>query len=177
MSVSVTTKLNPIRRSVDPTVVRLAEDDDFVAIMMLCRQLAKENALFPMSEEKVRIAVERAIRKDGMIMGVIGRYGEIEGMMLLTVGQFWYTDDLHLEELFSFVPPRYRRSNNARKLIEWGKKMSDDLGVPFFVGVTSTIHTEAKVRLYRRMLGTWLGCYFVHGKSQSGQPGGGNTEH
>lgn len=177
MSVSVTAKLNPIRRSVDPTIVRLAEIDDMDAIMKLCRQLARENAIFPMSEEKVHTAIERAIRKDGGVMGVIGRIGELEGMMMLTVGQMWYTDQLHLEELFSFVPPKYRRSENAKKLVEWGKKMSDDLGVPFFVGVTSTLRTEAKVRLYRRMLGTWLGCYFVYGKPQSGQPGGGNTEH
>jgi hypothetical protein len=178
MSVTVSAKLNPVRRSVDPTVVRLADVGDLDAILRLCRQLARENALFAMNEEKVRAGIELAVHKNGGVLGVIGNVGEIEGMMMLRVGQFWYTDQFHLEELFSFVPPKYRRSENAKKLVEWGKKMADDLGIPFFVGITSTIRTEAKVRLYRRMLGTWLGCYFVYGKSKSGQSDeGGPTEH
>lgn len=186
MSVSVSAKINPIRKSVDPTKVRIAEAGDMAAILTLCRQLAGENALFEMNEEKVTAVVERAVigyidpktgqrSQDGLV-GVIGRMGELEGMMMLKIGQFWYTDALHLEEIFSFVPPRYRRSDNAKKLIEWAKKMSDECGAPLFVGITSTIRTEAKVRLYRRMLGTWLGCFFIYGKAQSAHSEG-QTEH
>lgn len=163
MSATISVSFGPAPKRVDPTVVRKAEPEEIGPIMKLCRQLAKENAMFNVNEDKVREMIESALDPNGNgILGVIGRVGEIEGMMLIKLGQFWYTNDWHLEELFLFVPPKYRKSDNAKKLLTWAKQLSDSFGKPLFVGVISNIKTEAKVRLYRRALGMWAGCFFMH---------------
>jgi hypothetical protein len=170
-------KFNEPRKKVDPTEVRYAEPEEYAAIMKLCRQLHKENGAFSMDEEKVSLMVERAVARKEGVMAVIGHIGEIEGMLLLRPSQYWYTSDWHLEELFSFVPPKYRKSNNAKKLVTWAMRAADSMGVPLFIGVVSTHRTEAKVRLYRRMLGTWVGCFFMHGGKFRDTAGNGATEH
>lgn len=160
------------KKRVDPKKVRRAEPEETESVMKLCRQLAKENAMFNIDEEKVREGVEGAINGTGGILGVIGNLGEIEGMMMIRIAQFWYSNDFYLDELFAFVPPKYRRSENAKKLIDWSKNLADDMGLPLFVGIISTTRTEAKVRLYRRMFGDFLGCFFMHGRMKKG-----DTEH
>ena len=170
MSMSV--NFSPLRDlRIDPTVVRRAFTDEYEPIMTLCRQLHKENGIFTLNEEKVAKVIEAALTADKSkqrgILGVIGHLGQIEGMMLLQISQYYYSDDYFLEEMFSFVPPRYRKTDHAKKLLQWAKDMQATLSIPLMIGIVSTHRTEAKVRLYRRMLGTWAGCFFLHGIGDS----------
>lgn len=174
---SVTVRFNAIKPAVDPTQVRYAELQEFPEVMKLCRQLHKENGAFSMDEQKVSDIIEKAINRQHGILGVIGHIGEIEGMMLLQLSQFWYTDDWHLTELFSFVPPKYRKSHNARKLLTWAMRVSDGMGLPLFIGIVSTHRTEAKVRLYQRIIGNLVGCFFMHGNKFRPAQTNGATEH
>jgi hypothetical protein len=141
--------------------VRLGVEEDIPQLIELGRMLHAENAMMPLCEDRIRAAVLRAVRKDRAILGVIGPVGRIEGGIYLTVGQFWYTDKPHLEELFAYVRPDCRKSENAKALVEFAKDCSRRLNVPLLIGIISNDRTAAKIRLYERRLGAPSGAYFL----------------
>jgi len=141
--------------------VRIADASDEDEIMALCRLLHEENGLFDMDEEKVRNTLRMAFAKRGGMCGVIGEPGEIEGVIYLLLSQFWYSQDWHLEELFSFVHPDFRRSRNSDFLVEKAKEWATSLGLPLVIGIVSNDRVLPKVRLYRKRLGNPSGAFFV----------------
>jgi len=140
--------------------VRTATAADEEAIMTLCRLLHEENGAFSMSDEKVRNELRRAFDRQGGLIGVIDGPDGLEGIILLTIDQLWYSDDWMLQELFNFVHPDHRRSTHAKRLIEYAKDCATHLKIPLLIGVLSNTRTEAKVRLYERMLPKG-GAYFI----------------
>ena len=88
--------------------VRMAERADEEAIMHLCRMLHEENGQFTMSEAKVRDGLRQAFDRLGGVIGVIDGPDGLEGVILLHIGQLWYSDDWMLEEMFNFVHPAHR---------------------------------------------------------------------
>lgn len=135
--------------------------------MELCRALHAENGMFTMSEDKVRGMLQRAFNRQGGIIGALGVPGRIEGAIYLVISDYWYSDDWHLSELFSFVLPQYRKSNNAKELITFAKRCSDEIGIPLVIGVISNERTEGKVRLYQRQLDKPAGAFFVYDAKRS----------
>jgi hypothetical protein len=75
---------------------------------------------------------------------------------------FWYTKEPHLEELWAFVRPEFRKSRNAQALVEFAKALAVELKRPLLIGVLSSHRTEQKVRMYRRKLGAPKGAYFLY---------------
>jgi len=148
--------------------VRKADIRDEPELMAMCMELHRENGLFPMAEDKVRAYLRRAFSRNGAVIGVIGERGKIEGSIYLLIGGFWYSEEWHLEELFSYVRPQYRKSNNAKELINFAKRCSDDLGIPAVIGIISNDRTKAKVQLYQRQLGTASGAFFVYNAPRTG---------
>lgn len=142
--------------------VRKARLADAPELLEMCRELHAENAMFTMNEAKVREMLDRAFNQQGAIIGVIGPQGGIQGAIYLLISSFWYTDQFCLEELFSYVRPEYRRSTNAKDLVEFGKRCAVELNVPLVIGVVSNTRTEAKVGLYRRQLSDPVGAYFAY---------------
>src|SRR5208282_1583528 len=149
--------------------VRLGVQADIPELLAMGHELHAENAMMPLSESKIVAAAGRAIRQDRAMVGCIGPVGGIlEGMIYLTIGQFWYTDVYHLEELYSFVRPEFRRSRRAEALVRFAMKSSERLHVPLLIGVISNWRTEAKVRMYERLLGKRAGAFFLYnGKTGS----------
>jgi hypothetical protein len=145
--------------------VRKAVPDDMPELMEMCRELHEENAQFAMNDAKVTEMLQRAFNGQGAVIGVLGRTGSIEGSILLLINSWWYTDAYCLEEIFSYVRPQYRKSTNAKDLITFGKRCSDELGIPLVIGVVSNIRTRAKVGLYTRQLSEPAGAYFIYGKT------------
>ena len=143
--------------------VRLGVEADLPQLLEMGRMLHSENAMMPLSEDMILSAAWRAIRQDRAMVGVIGQVGSIEGMIYLTVGQFWYTDKPHLEELYAYVKPEFRKSTNAKALVEFAKSSARRLNVPLLIGIISNKRTEAKIRLYERQLGKQSGAYFLYG--------------
>lgn len=130
--------------------------------MEMCRELHAENGMFQMDETKVHDMLEKAFNQQGALIGALGPTGSIEGAIFMLISSFWYTNDFCLEELFSYVRPEYRRSTNAKELINFGKRCSDELGIPLVIGVVSNERTKAKVGLYQRQLSDPCGAYFLH---------------
>lgn len=142
--------------------VRKAVPADGPELMEICRELHAENGMFEMDDTKVVSMLERAFKQQGAIIGALGKTGQIEGAIFMLISSFWYTNDYCLEELFNYVRPEYRRSTNAKELINFGKRCSDEIGVPLVIGVVSNERTKAKVGLYQRQLSDPCGAYFLH---------------
>lgn len=148
---------------------RLAGPQDAESLFGMCKLLWEENGLFPMSETKVRRMIDIAVTPDVRtesepitIIGALGPVGNVEGSLALCITQNWYSDAWHVEELWNFVHPDYRKSNHAKSLIEYSKTVQAQLGLPLMIGILSSDRTQEKVRLYSRRLGAPAGAYFVY---------------
>jgi len=145
-----------------PSRVRIAEPCDFDQILFLAEEMHTENGLFSMSHTKVREMVMTHFERTGGLIGVIGEPGALEGIIGLRICQAaWYTDEVVLEDFMTFVLPEFRRSNNAKDLIDFAKKMSEEIGIPLLTGVVSNNRTEAKLGLYKRKFGAPAGAFFL----------------
>lgn len=143
--------------------VRKARREDRNEILDLCQRNYEENGQFSLSLPKVEGMVDRAFNGGGAIIGAVGAPGAvIEGFILLLINQFWYTDDWCLEEVMNYVRPESRRSTHAKDMIAFGKRCSDELGIPLVIGVVSNERTKAKMALYQRQLGDPVGGYFLY---------------
>ena len=143
--------------------VRIAERADEPEIIRLLHLMHAEGGMLPLSIPRAREMFARTFDRKGGIIGVIGSHTDIHAMICLSISQFWYTDDNHLEEVFNYVRPDHRRSSYAKELIEFAKSCAEQIKVPLIIGVLTNQRMEAKIRLYRRVLGIPAGAFFVYG--------------
>lgn len=162
-----------------PSIVRLATPADGQEIWRLFLMAHNENSLFPLAPEKVQWLMNRALNPDLIpiedmgprgIIGVIGPVGALEALVFLLIGQFWYSNDRHLEELLVFTDPEHRKSHHAQAIIQWMKDQVEITGLPLMTGIMSNHRTEAKVRLYSRMLPKVGAFFFLSPKGSTGTP-------
>lgn len=144
-----------------PSYVRLAKPEDYQEIWRLFLQGHQENGLFSLAPEKVDYFVKRCLFPhmipDGDtgprgVIGVIGPSASLEGIAFVVIGEYWYSREKHLEEFIVLVDPQHRKSDHAKTLVGWMKEQSEKTGLPLITGIMSNDRTEAKCRLYRRML-------------------------
>lgn len=140
-----------------------ARPEDKGEVMDICKQDHSENGQFSFSLRKVDYTVSKILHENAGVIGIIRRSESIESIIVMQIGQFWYTDDWCLEETLNYVRPAYRKSTNAKDMISFGKRCSDELGIPLVIGVVSNERTQAKIALYERQLGKPVGGYFIYG--------------
>jgi len=154
-----------------PSIVRTAKAEDYAEVWRLLLVSHQENGQFPLAPEKVDTFVARALRPDLLpawdvgprgVIGVIGPVGALEALCLLFLGSYWYTNERHIEEFLVFVDPRCRSSAHGREMVKWMKEQSDATGLKLVTGIISNVRTEAKVRMYERMLPK-VGAFFMYG--------------
>jgi GNAT superfamily N-acetyltransferase len=139
---------------------------DFNEVMRLSIDATRENAFVEPDIEMLQGHVYAALDKQMGLVGVIG--GEpgkpLEGMIILRIGNPWYSQEKILDEKAIYVAPEFRsaKGGRARKLAEWAKTISEKLGIPLAIGVLSNTRTEAKIRLYERVFGAPAGVYFLY---------------
>ncbi|MCA6108091.1 GNAT family N-acetyltransferase [Bradyrhizobium cenepequi] len=128
----------------------------------------------PYSQKKTDFYINRLldpkniVAEDAGPRGLIGVIGgaRLEGVIMLSFGSPWYSDQITVDEHLNFVDPAHRDSGHAKTLISYAKHMVDLLRVNhpevrLVIGVLSTKRAAAKVRLYERQL-TPAGAFFVH---------------
>ncbi len=150
----------------DEVVVRTGVEADFDSMMNFALAASHENGMVAPNIEKMALGIWGALTRQTGICGVIGPVGgKLEGAVLLSMGEMWYSREMILEEKAIYVDPEYRsaKGGRARKLAEFAKKASDTLQLPLAIGVLSTSRTEAKIRLYERVFGAPAGVYFLYG--------------
>ena len=146
-----------------PAQVRFATRADEADLLKMCHELHDENGLFDIDEDAVKNTLDHAFDRKGGLIGVIDGPNGIEASCYLLITTIWYTKGNHLEEMWNYVRPPFRRSNHATTLITWAKYCQEKMGMPLMIGILSNHRTEAKVRLYRRKLGVPAGAFFVVG--------------
>lgn len=150
----------------EEVMVRTGVVEDFDGVMDLALAATEENAFVSPDIEKMAQIIWGALSVKTGICGVIGPVGgKLEGAVLLSVGELWYSKELILEEKAIYVDPDYRsaKGGRARKLAEFAKMTAERLSVPLAIGVLSNSRTEAKIRLYERVFGSPAGVYFLYG--------------
>jgi N-acetylglutamate synthase-like GNAT family acetyltransferase len=142
--------------------VRVATTADLDEIMKLAIEAAKENGFLEASTTLLLKAIWGPINQDHGIIGCIGT-SPIEGMVVLNVGTIFYSDISCLEERTCYVRPAYRsaKGGRAKKLVEFSKSVAQQLKLPLLIGVLSNHRTQAKCKLYERMLGPPAGAYWI----------------
>jgi hypothetical protein len=143
--------------------VRMATPRDEEGIFDLCVQLHAENGQHPFDAEKVRGMMQRAILRQGGIIGVVGEPDDLRGAICMLLDPVWYSSDYQLLELFNFVrsDSRSAKLGLAQLMISYAKKCADDLQIDLTIGVLSNVRMEAKVRIYGRLLPK-AGEFFVY---------------
>src|SRR5271155_708413 len=143
------------------SIVRVAKIEDFSEVWRLFLMAYDENAFLPLSVPRATWFLKRALEPEkihpldtGMrgIIGVIGPTGALQAGVFLGISRFWYTDHNHLEEYVLLVDPEHRRSEHAKVLVNWMKEQVQQVNLPLVTGILSNHRTEAKCRLYGRLL-------------------------
>lgn len=147
-----------------PVTKAMPSDKD--EVLSLCQEDHAENGQFGLSLSKVSRTVSSILEGSEGVIGVIRRKDTIESLIMMRIGQFWYTDDWCLEETMNYVRPQFRKSTNAKDMIVFGKRCSDELPLPLVIGVVSNVRTQAKMALYQRQLGNPVGGYFYYSKTK-----------
>ncbi len=152
-----------------PSIVRLATPADAQELWRLTLAAHNENALRSLAPERIQWWMGRVLYPEAIpawdtgprgVVGVIGPEGNLEGMVFILIGQFWYSDERHLEELIVYCDPRHRKTNHTKCLVQWMKDQAEQSGLPLLTGIMSNHRTEAKVRLYQKLLGKPIGAFF-----------------
>lgn len=144
-----------------PSIVRTAGPEDYEEVWRLFLQGHKENGLFEINPIKVQWFINRMLYPQAIhpqdtgargLIGVIGPVGRLEGLAFVTISEYWYSSEKYISECLVFVDPECRKSGHAQTLVGWLKEQSEKTGLPVITGIISNHRTEAKCRLYRRML-------------------------
>lgn len=152
------------------STVRIATEADRIEVWRLFLQSHQENGQFGLSPERVDWHLSRFLSPERIAsddigprgaIGVIGPRGALEAAVVLVIGGFWYTHERHLEEYMVFVDPQCRKSGHAKALIDWMKQQSVETRLPVMSGIISNTRTEAKCRLYSRMMPK-VGEFFLY---------------
>ena len=141
--------------------VRTAHLGDLDEIVDVCRELHGENGAFQSADELAIPVIESTLAGDGVI-GVIGEPGHVEGTICFRVSSLWYSSSPMLEEMWAYIRPSFRSSNNAKNLICFAMRQASRLGIPLRIGVASKKELEQKVRLYQRLLGQPSAQHFLY---------------
>ena len=153
-------------------VVKVADTSHVHDIMSLIMMAYNEIGFREFNQMKALQCLWNALNKNNGICGIIvGDNGQIQGYVLLEVGEFWYSDSKWLVERTIFVHPDFReaKGGRARALCEFAKQSADSLNLPLMIGITSDQRTEAKVRLYERQFGKPSGAFFMYNAGKGGQ--------
>lgn len=141
--------------------IRIATPADYQELFRIACLLHKENGLFEFSEEKVKALIWKGCRRDNAIIGVIGRSDDIKAMIFLAIEEPYYSEVKNLVELWNYVRPDARRSDFAKRMIQFAKRCADETGSALFIGIISDKQLEAKARLYARHL-PQRGTFFIY---------------
>ena len=156
--------------------VRVGTPEDVDGVMELALSACEENGFVEPNPMKLLQDIWAALNREHGICGVIGPVGgKLEGVILLRIGNIWYSDREILEERAVFIHPDFRsaKGGRARKLCDFGKKVADELNLPLTIGVLSNQRTEGKVRMYGRIFGEPAGAYFLYNAQTGGHSAGG----
>jgi hypothetical protein len=142
---------------VEPASIRDEGD-----VINVARELAAENGAYATAEDLAIPLLHEALDGNGCIGLIRGEDKQIQATIFLKVSSSWYSEDPFLDEFFLYCRPEYRKSNNAKSLIQFAKRQSDRLDLPLRIGIISKIEIARKTAMYRRLLGAESCAHFLY---------------
>jgi len=157
--------MSDANENTDDLIIRIGTPDDLDDVMQAAVAAISEIGLVDPDPERLLQDVWPALNQDRGLIGIISKPGgKPQGGVLLRIGKMWYSNQDVLEERVIFILPEFRsvKGGRAKRLVEFSKKVADDLGLPLLIGVMSTVRTEAKVKMYERHFGKPKGAVFLY---------------
>lgn len=141
--------------------VRWAAPEDKAEVFKIALHAHTEIGMFPFSVEKFQELWSTYVDRKGGACGVIGEPSHLQGAVFLGVSNTFYSEELYLSDRFLFVYPEFRKSSNARDLIEFSKHVAQQLEMKLLMGITTKERTRQKIEFYERQLGAPVGAVFL----------------
>lgn len=132
-------------------MIRLATTDDFELVLPLLILRHQEARRGRLSLLEVCSRFGDIVRGTGTV-GVIEESSVAVASIALVRCRYWWTVDEHLEALWNFVHPDYRRSEHAKELMVFAKETANALRLPLELAQEETPETAPKVRLIERQM-------------------------
>jgi hypothetical protein len=137
-----------------------ADVDGLIATLRL---MHGENGLFALTEDKLRrLIVGSFDPANGMTIGVIGQPDNIEASIGIGLSQVYYSEDWHVGDFWNYVRSDCRKTDHSKKLVEFAKSFAGRMRMKLITGVVAFHRTDAKIELYRRLVGPMAGALFLY---------------
>ncbi len=148
-----------------PPGVRIASEADRGSLADLILAGANRGHTLTRADPgSVRVAIDRAIDRDGLVFAVIGTANLIEGGIGLQPARLWLggDDDWYWTDLGLYVREEYRKSSHGRRLLRWVQWWAQETGQPVYFSLLPADRMEAKERLFGRF-GRRVGSVYLIG--------------
>lgn len=132
--------------------IRIAGPEDFQEVYRIAILLHQDNGQHVFCEDKVKTFMWHGCNRLNAIIGVIGPPTNIKAMIYLQIQPIFYSEEMQIGEVFSFVRADARKSDYAKRLVRFAKKCSEETGLDLLIGIISDHRLAAKSRLYEREL-------------------------
>ena len=142
--------------------MRLAQHSDTDRLFEICKVAYRENGFGGMDDAAVYETIDRGVRREGVVFGLIDGPDRIEAVLGLQPNKLWYggDNDWYWSELLFFVHPLHRRSRHAQTLFKFAAWWERHFQAPVVISVFPTERLEAKEDLFaryaKRVGSTWL---------------------
>lgn len=135
------------------STVELAERADAPQIFSLVKLCLAEDGSDPVDDEKLGEAIERGIKRDWSLIGVIRgpSFGVVASIGLLLTPQ-WYSYARRVTNLWEAVHPDHRRSDYAKQLLLYAKNTALLLDRPLVLSLEQSDKTARKREMMARHL-------------------------
>lgn len=139
--------------------IRVGTGDDIPAALDLLRAAADEFPFGAFSDTTCATTMHDCLTRGALLLSL--SHGRPVALALLFITPSWWTDDLAIHHICTFVHPEHRRAPHARGLLRAVKAVAEELHMPLIPEVFSTQRTLGKVRLYQAEFGAPVGATFM----------------
>ena len=137
--------------NIDNTITyEAAVAEDIDGICELLHVMHAENGIGGLNPVKTLQAVADVIDAGVVLIALDGE--RIVGSVGLQHGTWWYSDDLYVGDLWTFVHPEYRRSKIAPRLVKRAREYARGLGLPLLMAVLTPHQPERAEKLLLRQM-------------------------
>lgn len=149
-----------------PDNVRIASSEDEAEILRLMRMAHAEQPIASLSEDKLRTIIKIATDDDPKsrrgIVGVIDGPNGMEGYFCAVFSEWWFSTEWRIEELSTFVDPKYRDGKDFNSLIQFAKWAAESFGLILVLGITASERLLPKIRLYEKHINPFGALFFYN---------------
>ncbi len=140
---------------------RVARPQDAAAILdLLLEGHSSDWPFFSVNRDKALGEISRLI-EEGIVL-VAEQDSMVIGSISFDVHEWWFSDDVFLCEVWTFVRPESRQSKAAETLLRRARALAEEAETPLVVGIFSPHQAERKNKLFRRFFKP-VGEIFAHG--------------